>query len=183
MNTLLNTYSEGIVGKLQEKLGVKNKMAVPKLIKIVINVGLGEALTNKKAVEIVSGELAAIAGQKPVTTFARRDISSFKIRRGDAVGVMVTLRKSRMYDFFDRFVKIVLPRIRDFRGIPFDRGFDGRGGFTIGLSEQVVFPEIEYSKIDKIRGLEITFATTAKSKDETRLLLEQLGIPFQKKGK
>lgn len=165
--------------KIQETLHIANSMDVPKLIKIVINCGLGEALTNKKAVEIVSQQIGIITGQKSIVTYAKRDISTFKLRKGDAVGVKVTLRGKKMYDFFERLVKIVLPRIRDFRGIS-DGGLDGRGGFTLGLAEQIIFPEIDYSSVDKIRGFEITFVTTGKDKTETKKLLEILGMPFAK---
>lgn len=168
--------------KIQEELHIAHSMDVPKLIKIAINCGLGEALTNKKVVETVSNQIGIITGQKPVVTYAKRDISTFKLRKGDAVGVKVTLRGRRMYDFFERLVKIVLPRIRDFRGIP-DHGLDGRGGFTLGLAEQIIFPEIEYSSVDKVRGFEITFVTTGRDKTETKKLLEVLGLPFHKPNK
>ncbi|EKD87183.1 MAG: hypothetical protein ACD_37C00018G0002 [uncultured bacterium] len=165
--------------QLQKELGITNIMAVPTLVKIVINIGLGEALENKKVIEMMSQQLAIICGQKPIVTIAKHDISSFKLRKGEPIGLKVTLRGRRMYDFFDKLVKVVFPRFRDFRGVR-DQGFDGRGNFTLGISEQIVFPEIEYSKIDKIRGLEITFVTTGEDKKETRKLLEILGIPFRK---
>jgi len=175
--SLYSQYQSEIKSKLALELGVKNAMAVPKLVKIVINTGLGEALANKKVIEETTKQFAAISGQKPVVTYARRDISSFKVRRADAIGLKVTLRKKMMYDFFEKLVKIVLPRLRDFRGVK-ESGFDGKGNYTLGLAEQIVFSEIDYSEIDKIRGLEITFVTTAKDKNQTKKLLEMLGMPF-----
>lgn len=180
MSSLYKLYQTEIKKKLTEKFKIKNVMAIPKLTKIILNCGLGEALTNKKVIEIVTREFTQISGQKPVVTHARHDISAFKLRKGEAIGLKVTLRGQRMYDFFEKFVKIVLPRIRDFRGINLS-GFDGKGGFSLGLSEQIVFPEIEYSQIDKVRGLEITFVTSGQSKDETMRLLEELGMPFSRK--
>lgn len=156
-----------------------NIFAVPRLEKIVLNSGLGEALTNKKVIETVSKQLAQITGQKPLITRAKRDISSFKVRKGDAIGLKVTLRGKRMNQFLERLVKIVLPRIRDFRGIS-STGFDNRGSYTLGLREQIIFPEIEYSEIDKIRGLEITLVTSGKDKNQTKALLTELGLPFNK---
>lgn len=168
-----------IASTLKKELGIKNVMAVPKLIKIVINTGLGEALINKKVIESMQEQLANICGQKPVTTYAKRDISTFKLRKGEPIGLKATLRGKRMHNFLEKLVKIVLPRIRDFRGIN-NNGFDGHGCFTFGMTEQIVFPEIEYSKIDKIRGMEITFVTSGKTQKETKKLLEMLGIPFKK---
>lgn len=176
LHTVFNTEGKK---KIQNDLKIKNVMDVPHLVKIAINCGLGEALTNKKVIEVVSSQLSTITGQKPIITHAKRDISTFKLRKGDAVGVKVTLRGKKMYDFFERLVSIVLPRIRDFRGVQ-DKGLDGRGGFTLGLAEQIIFPEIEYSQVDKIRGFEITFVTTGKDKEATKKLLEILGMPFQK---
>lgn len=167
------------VKKIAGELGIKNLMAVPKLRKIVLNCGLGEAMVNKKAIETVTKEFAQITGQRPVVTHARKDISTFKLRKGEAIGLKVTLRGAKMVDFFNKFVMIVLPRIRDFRGIP-TNGFDGKGGYTYGLREQIVFPEIEYSQIEKIRGFEITFVTSGKNRNETFKLLEMLGMPFVK---
>lgn len=177
--SLYSQYQSEIKNKLTKELSISNIMAVPKLVKIVINAGLGEALVNKKAIEEMSKQFAAISGQKPVVTHARHDISSFKVRRGDAIGLKVTLRKKMMYDFFEKLVKIVLPRVRDFRGAS-DRGFDGKGNYTLGLPEQIVFSEIDYSQIDKVRGLEITFVTTGENKDQTKKLLEALGMPFSR---
>lgn len=183
MSTLFKLYQAELKEKVAKELNIKNVWAIPKLTKIVINCGLGEALTNKKAIEEMVKELTQISGQKPVVTHARHDISTFKLRRGDAIGVMVTLRGEKMYDFFEKLVKIVLPRIRDFRGVK-NTSFDGWGNYSLGLAEQIVFPEIDYSKIDKVRGIEITIVTTAKDKEHAKKLLEILGIPFVKaKGK
>lgn len=181
MMAALATYyqSEG-KKKIQDALGIKNVMAVPKLMKIVINCGLGEALTNKKVIEEAQKQLASIAGQKPVVTVARHDISTFKLRQGDKVGVKVTLRGKKMYDFYDKLVRIVLPRIRDFHGVS-DTGLDQQGNFTLGLTEQIVFLELDYNQVDKIRGMEITCVTTARNPKEARQLLEVLGMPFVKK--
>lgn len=168
--------------QLTKELGLKNIMAAPKLLKVVINTGLGEALTDKKAVSAMSEQMAIITGQKPIPTLARKDISSFKVRRGDVIGLKVTLRSQKMYDFVEKLARIVLPRIRDFRGISND-GFDKNGNYTLGLTEQIVFPEIEYSKVDKVRGMEITFVTNSNPAGAKKLL-QYLGFPFQKeKGK
>ena len=164
---------------MMTEYGYKNVMQVPRLEKIVINIGLGEAIQNPRALEAAEGDLAAISGQHPVITRAKKSISGFKVRTGMPVGMMVTLRGNRMYDFFDRLVNATLPRIRDFQGTP-RNSFDGRGNYTLGVKEQVVFPEIEYDKIDKIRGFEISFVTTAGTSDEGRRLLELLGMPFQR---
>lgn len=177
MSTLYKQYLRETKKKLAEDLKIKNVMSIPKLTKIVLNCGLGEALVNKKAIDEMVKEFTKITGQKPVVTLAKHDISTFKLRRKDAIGVKVTLRGIRMYDFFEKLVKIVLPRIRDFKGVA-GSGFDGCGGYTLGIAEQIVFPEIEYSQIDKIRGFEITFVTTGKDRNETRKLLESLGMPF-----
>lgn len=182
MTTLKQTYREEIVPKLGKELGIKNTMAVPKLVKIVINCGLGEALTDKKAVEAMAGQLSIITGQKPMVARAKRAISTFKLREGDAIGLKVTLRGHRMYDFLARFISIALPRVRDFRGIPIS-GFDGHGNYTMGLREQTIFPDLEYKLVDKIRGFEITFVTTARTDTEARSLLTFLGLPFAKKEK
>lgn len=180
MSNFKKHYEADIRKTLLKSLKMTNIMAVPRLVKIVVNTGLGEALTNKKVIEEMSGQLATICGQKPLVTYARRDISSFKLRKGNPIGLKITLRRKRMFDFFEKLVKIILPRLRDFRGVS-KKSFDGRGSFTLGLSEQVVFPEIEYSQIDKIRGLEITFVTTGRNKKETGFLLEKMGMPFSKK--
>lgn len=162
---------------MSKELGLKNIMAVPALKKVVINISLGEALVNKKAVENATSQLRVITGQKPVSTRARKDISSFKVRRGDIIGLKVTLRAKRMYDFIEKLVNIVLPRIRDFRGIP-NNCFDKSGNYTLGISELIVFPEIDYSSVDKIRGLQITLVTNHE-KNGTKKLMEFLGFPFE----
>jgi large subunit ribosomal protein L5 len=154
-------------------------MQVPRLKKIVINVGLGEATQEPKALEAAQKDMATISGQHPVTTRAKKSISAFKLRAGVPIGMMVTLRGRRMYDFFDKLVNVVLPRFRDFRGVSRD-SFDGRGNYSLGMKEQIVFPEIDYDKVDKIRGLEVTIVTTAKNDDEARTLLELMGMPFRK---
>ncbi|MBI4301445.1 MAG: 50S ribosomal protein L5 [Chloroflexi bacterium] len=163
------------------ELDYTNVMAVPRLKKVVINIGLGEAIQNPKALDAAAKDLATISGQRPVITRAKRSIASFKLRAGMAIGAMVTLRGSRMYEFLDKFVNAVLPRVRDFRGVPRD-AFDGRGNYTIGIKEQIVFPEIDYDKIDRIRGLQISIVTTAPSDEEARRLLELLGMPFIRVG-
>ncbi|OGG04057.1 50S ribosomal protein L5 [Candidatus Gottesmanbacteria bacterium RBG_16_37_8] len=164
--------------KLIKDLGLANIMSAPKLIKVVINCGMGEALANKKSIDSMSQQLMQITGQRPISTKARQDISSFKVRKGDVIGLKVTLRGTKMYDFIEKLVKIVLPRIRDFRGIR-NNCFDKDGNYTLGLSEQIVFPEIEYSQVDKVRGLEITLVISGGQK-ETKKLMEYLGFPFQK---
>jgi large subunit ribosomal protein L5 len=179
MSRLKERYQKEAAPILMTEYGYKNVMQVPRLEKIVINIGLGEAIQNPRALEAAEGDLAAISGQHPVITRAKKSISGFKVRTGMPVGMMVTLRGNRMYDFFDRLVNATLPRIRDFQGTP-RNSFDGRGNYTLGIKEQVVFPEIEYDKIDKIRGFEISFITTAGTSDEGRRLLELLGMPFQR---
>lgn len=179
MSELQKKYKEEIVKELEKDLAIKNPFAVPKLVKIVLNIGLGEALQDKKVLDKAAEQLSAISGQKPLRTYAKRAIASFKLQKGDVVGLKVTLRSGRMFTFLEKLIKVVLPRIRDFRGVS-DTSFDGRGNFTLGFSEQIVFPEIEYGKIDKIRGLEVTLVTTGKNKSQTRLLLEKLGMPFKK---
>ncbi len=179
MLNLKKAYIEEIRPAVMKELGIKNVMATPRLVKIVINAGLGEALVNKKAIENMTTQLMSICGQKPAVTVAKKDISSFKLRRGEKIGLKVTLRNKKMFDFYEKLVRIVFPRIRDFRGVS-RKSFDGRGNYTLGFREQIVFPEIEYSKIDKVRGLEITFVTTGKDKKETEILLEKMGMPFEK---
>lgn len=164
---------------MMAEYGYKNVMQVPRLERVVINIGLGEAIQNPRALEAAESDLAAITGQHPVITRAKRSISGFKVRAGMPVGMMVTLRGNRMYDFFDKLVNATLPRIRDFQGTP-RNSFDGRGNYTLGMKEQVVFPEIEYDKIDRIRGLEISFITTASTDEEGRRFLELMGMPFQR---
>ena len=177
--SLKEKFKNTISKELMRKLGIKNPMRVPHLKKIVINVGLGEALKDKKVIGEVSKQLAIISGQKPIATRAKRSISTFKLRAGMSIGLKVTLRGQRMYDFFEKLVTIVLMRTRDFRGLTLE-GFDGRGNYSLGFSEQIVFPEIDYGNIDKIRGLQVTIVTTAKDKKEAEALLTLLGMPFQK---
>jgi len=170
-------YTQEVLPELKNRLGHQNVMELPRMTKIVVGIGLGEAIQNAKALESAEKDLTTITGQKPVVTHARRSIAAFKLRTGMPIGMMVTLRGKRMYDFFDRLVGIVLPRIRDFRGISPD-AFDGRGNYSLGFKEQIVFPEIEYDKIEKIRGLQVTIVTTARRDDEARLLLKLMGMPF-----
>lgn len=172
-------YQKEIIPKLMSELGYQNCLAVPRLVKMVLNVGLKEAVSDKKVLENVSLQLSTISGQKPKVTRARRAIAAFKIRSGDTIGLALTLRRKKMYDFLEKLVKIVLPRLRDFRGLSRE-SFDGQGNYTLGLSEQIVFPEIDFGKIDKIRGLQITLVTTAKNNQEGEKLLELLGVPFRK---
>jgi large subunit ribosomal protein L5 len=179
MSRLKEQYVKKVVPDLKAKFGYKNVMQVPRLSKIVLNIGLGEAIQNSKALESAEKDLTAIAGQHPVVTRAKKPISAFKLRTGLPIGMMVTLRGQRMYSFFDKLVSIVLPRIRDFQGLSPD-SFDGQGNYTLGMKEQVVFPEIEYDKIEKLRGLEIVIVTTATNDEEGRELLKCLGMPFQK---
>ena len=163
---------------LQQEFGYKNVMQVPRLDKIVINMGVGEAAGDQKKLDAAVAELMLIAGQKPVKTLAKKAIAGFKIRAGLAIGCKVTLRKQRMYEFLDRLVTIALPRVRDFRGIPGNKGFDGNGNFAMGLKEQIIFPEIAYDKVDTVRGMDIIFVTTAKTDAEAKALLKTLDIPF-----
>jgi large subunit ribosomal protein L5 len=177
MARLKDLYQEQIVPTLQKELGYQNVMQVPRLEKIVVNVGVGEALQNAKALDATVQDIMTITGQKPIVTRARKSIASFKLREGNPIGVKVTLRGSRMWDFLDRLCNVALARQRDFRGISPD-SFDGRGNYSLGLREQLVFPEVDYDKIDKIRGMEITLVTTAQSDEEGFLLLRYLGMPF-----
>ncbi|HIL26515.1 MAG TPA: 50S ribosomal protein L5 [Nitrospinaceae bacterium] len=172
-------YNEKIKGQVQKELGLKNVMQVPKLDKIVLNVGLGEALQNGKLIESSLEQLKVITGQLPVVTKAKKSIANFKLREGVPIGVMVTLRGNRMYQFFERLVSFALPRERDFKGLP-KKSFDGRGNYTMGLKEQLIFPEIEYDKIEKIQGMNITICTTARTDEEGRCLLTQMGLPLRK---
>jgi large subunit ribosomal protein L5 len=171
-------YDEVVRKRLIEEFGYANPMAVPKLEKIVINMGVGEAAGDQKKLDAAVAELTMISGQKPVKTKAKKAIAGFKIREGQAIGTKVTLRKARMYEFLDRLVTIALPRVRDFRGIPGNRGFDGRGNYSLGLKEQIVFPEINYDKVDAVRGMDITFVTTAKTDKEAKALLKAFDLPF-----
>ncbi len=179
MNKLKEKYQNEVVPNFMKATGIQNIMEMPRIQKVVVNVGLGEAMDNPKALETTSADIAAITGQKPVITKARVSIANFKLREGRAIGCKVTLRGERMWSFLDRLMNIVLPRVRDFRGVSAE-AFDGRGNYTLGLREQVIFPEIEYDKIDKVRGMEITVVTTARSDDHAAVLLEMLGMPFRK---
>ncbi len=170
-------YASEAVPALQKQFGYVNPMQVPRVDKIVVNIGLGEALTNAKAVDAAVGDLQLITGQKPIVTRAKRSIAQFRVRTGNPIGVKVTLRGERMWDFLERLTRLALPRIRDFRGVP-GRSFDGRGNYSLGLREQLAFPEIDYDKVDRLRGLEISIVTTAKTDEESKRLLELLGMPF-----
>jgi large subunit ribosomal protein L5 len=170
-------YRTDVVPALQKQFEYDNPMEVPRLTKIVVNIGLGEALQNAKAIDAAAGDISLITGQKPVVTRARRSIAQFRLRTGNAIGVKVTLRGERMWDFLERLTVLALPRIRDFRGVP-AKSFDGRGNFSLGLREQLAFPEIDYDKVDRLRGLEVSIVTTAKTDEESKRLLELLGMPF-----
>ncbi len=176
---LAQHYAEVVRPALQKEFGYTNPMQVPKLEKIVINMGVGEATGDQKKLDAAVSELALISGQRPVKTVAKKAIAGFKIRKGLPIGCKVTLRKARMYEFLDRLVTVALPRVRDFRGIPGNKGFDGRGNFAMGMKEQIVFPEIVYDKVDSIRGMDIVFVTSAKTDAEAKALLKQFYIPFQ----
>jgi large subunit ribosomal protein L5 len=170
-------YTTEVVPALQKQFEYGNPNQVPRLSKIVVNIGLGETLTNAKALDAALGDLTAITGQKPIVTKARRSIAQYRVRTGNSIGAKVTLRGERMWDFMDRLTMLALPRIRDFRGTP-SRSFDGRGNYSLGLREQLAFPEIDYDKVDRLRGLEISIVTTAKTDEESKKLLELLGMPF-----
>ncbi len=178
MNTYREFYEKEVKSALIRRFQYKNVMEVPKIVKITVNIGLGEALQNIKALDAASGDIKLITGQKPVITKAKKSIASFKLREGMSVGCMVTLRSTRMYEFYRKLVTIVLPRVRDFKGVS-PKSFDGRGNYTLGLKEQIIFPEIEYDKIDKIRGMNITITTTAKTDEEGHELLKLMGMPFR----
>ncbi|MHB8828243.1 MAG: 50S ribosomal protein L5 [Syntrophales bacterium] len=178
MARLKDFYMNEAVKGLTAANSYKNAMEVPKIVKIVVNMGLGEAIQNVKILDNAVAELTAITGQKPIITKARKSIATFKLRQGMPIGCCVTLRRERMYEFFDRLVNVALPRVRDFRGIP-TKSFDGRGNFSLGLKEQIIFPEIDYDKIDKIRGMNIAIVTTAKTDEEARQLLKLMGMPFK----
>ncbi len=179
MGALKEIYQNECVSALKEEFGYKNAMQIPRIEKIVLNMGLGEAVQNPKIVEGAAEELTRIAGQKAVVTRARKSIATFKLREGMPIGCRVTLRGEKMYDFLSKLINIALPRVRDFRGVS-AKGFDGRGNYSLGIQEQIIFPEIDYDKIDKIKGLNITIVTTASSDDEGRALLRLLGMPFKK---
>lgn len=175
---LKQTYESSVRSKLREQYGYKNVMQAPRITKIVVNVGLGEATANPKAIDAAVRDIAAITGQKPVVTRSKKSIAGFKLRENQPIGVMVTLRRERMWEFLDRLVSLSLPRVRDFRGIS-PRAFDGAGNYTLGLKEQIVFPEIDFDKVDKIKGMNITVVTSAKSNEEAKELLGNLGLPFR----
>ena len=174
-----NQYKKELMGNMQKMFGIRNPMAIPRLEKIIINCGLGEALKDKKVLEKMDAQLQVICGQKPIVTKAKKAISSFKLREKDPIGLKVTLRKKRMWDFFTRLVSVALPRVHDFRGVP-KKGFDKKGNYTLGISEQTIFPELDFNLVDRVRGFEVTFVTTAKTDEEGRALLEGLGVPFEK---
>lgn len=176
---LKKKYQEKIAPKLAKELGLANVLAAPRMEKIIINVGLSEAMEDKKALETASNNLAVITGQKPKVTKARQSIAGFKLRAGQPIGLMVTLRGQRMYDFFEKLVTVVLPRSRDFQGVSL-KNFDGQGNYSLGIPEQIVFPEVDYAKVDKVKGLEITIVTNARTDEKSKRLLELLGMPFEK---
>jgi len=178
MARLQQTYQETVVPQLMSRFAYRNVMEVPRIAKISLNMGLGEAVADKKIIDHAMRDMAQIAGQKPVVTKARNSIAGFKIRDGWPIGCKVTLRRDRMYEFLDRLISVALPRVRDFRGVS-GRGFDGRGNFSMGVTEQIIFPEIDYDKIDVLRGMDITIATTARTNEEGRALLEGFGFPFR----
>ena len=172
-------YTKEVRKRLQDEFKIKNPMAVPKVEKVVINIGLGEAISNAKILDAAVDELAQITGQKPVVTKAKKSIASFKLREGQSIGTMVTLRGEKMYEFLDRLISTALPRVRDFRGVP-TKSFDGRGNYTLGIRDHLIFPEIDITKVDKSKGMNITIVTTAKNDEQARFLLRELGMPFGK---
>jgi len=178
MARLYEVYEQEITPKLMDKFQYKNVMQVPKLDKVIINIGVGEAIQNPKALDAAINDLTIVSGQKPIVTKAKKSIAGFKLREGMPIGCKVTLRGERMYQFLDKLINIVLPRVRDFRGVS-PQAFDGRGNYSLGIKEQTIFPEIEYDKIDKIRGMEVIIVTTAKSDEEARELLKSMGMPFR----
>ena len=178
MSRLKDKYVQDVVPALRKEFGYKNVMAIPKIEKVVVNMGLGEATANAKIVDTGADEVMRITGQKPVVTRAKKSIAQFKVRKGMPIGTMVTLRGERMWEFLDRLISVALPRVRDFRGVS-PKGFDGRGNYTLGLKDQLLFPEIDYMKVDKARGMNISVVTTAKTDEESRKLLQLLGIPFR----
>ena len=178
MSRLRERYQSEVVPALRKEFGYDNPMAVPRIERVVVNMGLGEATQNAKLIDVGADELARITGQRPVTRRARKSVAQFKVRQGMPIGVMVTLRGERMFEFLDRLVSIALPRVRDFRGVP-RRGFDGRGNYTLGLKDQLIFLEIDYMKVDKARGMNISVVTTARTDEEGRKLLQLMGMPFR----
>lgn len=179
MSRIRDSFRGEVVPALMKEQGYENPMQVPRLEKIVLNISLGEAIQNPRALEAATNDISLITGQRPVITRAKRPIASFKLRAGMAIGVMVTLRGERMYEFFDRLVNAALPRVRDFQGIP-SKAFDGKGNYTLGIKEQIIFPEIDYDKVDKIRGLQVSIITTAPTDQEAKRLLETMGMPFSR---
>ena len=175
---LRERYQKEVAPQIAKDFGIRNPMAIPRVEKIVLNMGMGEAIANSKILDTAVDELRAISGQKPVITKAKKSIASFKLRQGMPIGVMVTLRGDRMYEFLDRLVSVALPRVRDFRGVS-PKAFDGRGNYTIGVREQLIFPEIDFNKVDKLRGMNISIVTTARNDDQARALLKALGMPFR----
>jgi len=180
MNRMQEKYNNEVVPALRKAFDLKNIMQVPRIQKVVVNIGMGEAMDNPKALEAAVADLTTITGQKPIMTKARKSIANFKLREGRLIGTKVTLRGERMWSFLDRLLSTALPRVRDFRGVS-GNAFDGRGNYTLGLRDQLIFPEIEYDKIDKLRGMEVTIVTTAKDDDQARIMLQLLGMPFSKK--
>lgn len=179
MARLKDRYKQEIVPLMLEEQGYRNPMRVPRLQMIVLNIGVGEAIQNQRALEAATNDLTLISGQRPVITRAKKSIASFKLRQGMAIGMKVTLRGKRMYEFLDRLINAVLPRMRDFQGVPMD-AFDGQGNYTLGMKEQIIFPEIDYDKVDKVRGLQVSIVTTARNNEEGRKLLELMGMPFSR---
>ncbi len=178
-NRVKEKYEKEVVPYLMKKFGYKSVMQCPKLVKIVINTGLGDIKDNAKSIQMTENEIKLISGQQPVLTKAKKSVANFKVREGQTVGIKVTLRGERMYNFYDKFVSIALPRLRDFRGVP-DKAFDGRGNYSVGLKEQLIFPEITYDQVEKIRGMDVAIVTTAQTDEEARELLRALGMPFKK---
>ncbi len=178
MSRLQDFYRETVSGQLKDKFGYANVMQVPRIEKVTVNMGLGEAVSDKKIIDKATGDLAKITGQKPIVTKARKSVASFKIRDGYPIGAKVTLRRERMYEFLDRLINIALPRVRDFRGVS-PKGFDGRGNFNLGVREQIIFPEINYDQVDAIRGMDIAITTSAASDEEGKALLDAFGFPFR----
>ncbi len=178
MARLKEKYNKEIAPQIAKEFDIKNPMAIPRIEKIIINMGMGEAISNSKILDVAVEELRVITGQKPVVTKAKKSIASFKLRQGMPIGTMVTLRGERMYEFLDRLISVALPRVRDFRGIS-AKAFDGRGNYTLGVREQLIFPEIDFNKVDKTRGMNISIVTTAKNDEQSRALLKALGMPFQ----
>jgi large subunit ribosomal protein L5 len=176
---LKEKYMTEVRKKIQDQFGIKNPMAVPKVEKVVLNMGMGEAISNAKILDSAVDELGQITGQKPIITKAKKSIASFKLREGQAIGAMVTLRGEKMYEFLDRLISTALPRVRDFRGVP-SKSFDGRGNYTLGIRDHLIFPEIDITKVDKAKGMNITIVTNAKDDDQARFLLRELGLPFTK---